>query len=592
MKLAQLFSGEVRSENTGRTQSAYAHTEGVNRQARSFTPGQTVSGEIISKNGSEVQIRLSDDTVLNARVDRNLNIEVGKSMTFEVKNNGSALTLSPLFTNVSADINVLKALDMAGLPVNETSVGMTKQLMEAGMPVNRSILQQIYREINSFPQGTVSDIVNLHKMQMPVNEANVNQMVSYGNLTHHLAEGMDAILGELPELFRSMAQEGDFQGAVRLYQDIFLLLEEGGEGQAGPGQGIIPQAPVGEATAGGFTALESGGREGLLSGPGGDKGEAAAPPGTAPADTPKEVIQDAPLRDGEGTRGMGRADSIPQAMREALAREVLELADGISPASGTAFDIRGQMTQFIQGQGDLGQLFSAMGLLGEAAGKSPQGAQALAKLLSGRPFQELLAGRLKENWTLRPEELALPGKVEELYKKLDRQLKSLSGVLESAGQNESAAFRAAASMSQNVDFMQQINQMYAYVQLPLKMQQREAHGELYVYANKRNLAGRDGKISALLHLDMEHLGPVDVYVALQSNKVNTRFYLRDEEMIDFIAGHMDILTRRLRDRGYDCSFAMTIRGEGDQEATEGGLQPILNREKGVMLSQYAFDVRT
>ena len=44
-------------------------------------------------------------------------------------------------------------------------------------------------------------------------------------------------------------------------------------------------------------------------------------------------------------------------------------------------------------------------------------------------------------------------------------------------------------------------------------------GELYVYTNKKNLADNDGNVSAFLHLDMDHLGPVDVYVAMQQQKV-------------------------------------------------------------------------
>ena len=219
--------------------------------------------------------------------------------------------------------------------------------------------------------------------------------------------------------------------------------------------------------------------------------------------------------------------------------------------------------------------------------------QALERLFSGENFRAFFAGALKGDWVLRPEELAVPGRVEELYRRLDRQLKGLATALEHAGQNGTEAFRATASLSQSVDFLQQLNQMYSYVQLPLRLQQRDAHGDLYVYTNKKNLAKKDGNVSALLHLDMENLGSVDVYVAMQSSKVSTKFYLRDEEMIDFMAAHMDILTERLRARGYDCSYAMAVREEKkEQTPAKGGLEPLLKQERGVMLSRYAFDVRT
>lgn len=50
--------------------------------------------------------------ILNARVDQNIYLELGKDLTFEVKNNGATLTLSPLFTNVATDGNIIKALEM------------------------------------------------------------------------------------------------------------------------------------------------------------------------------------------------------------------------------------------------------------------------------------------------------------------------------------------------------------------------------------------------------------------------------------------------------------------------------------------------
>ena len=147
MKLSQLFTGSLNTEetvHTAQTQSA-RNVADINRQIRSLIPGQTIRGEILSREGGEIQLRLSEDLILNARVDQSIHLEQGQSVTFEVKNNGSTLSLSPLFTNVASDVNILKALDMAGLPVNDTSVDMTKQLMEGGLPVNRSFLQQVYR---------------------------------------------------------------------------------------------------------------------------------------------------------------------------------------------------------------------------------------------------------------------------------------------------------------------------------------------------------------------------------------------------------------------------------------------------------------
>lgn len=588
MKLTQLFSGESRTDQTARAaQPTPVQAEQMARQIRSLVPGQTINGEIVARNGNEVQIRLSEDMVLNARIDRNMNIEIGRNMTFEVKNNGSSLTLSPLFTNVATDVNVLKALDMAGLPLNRNTVDMTEQLMAAGLPVNKGSLQQIFREINSFPQAFVSDIINLHKLQMPVNEANVNQMASYRNLTYQLVDGMNDILGAFPEVFDSMMAEGDVLGAVKLYQEVLSLAGEMG------------------------SARELGSAQGMGAGENQTVGENGQP---LQAGAGAEAVLDMAAEVAEGMRGeaqaagMGSAgqtagaqngmqegaamDAVQGNLRAAVAEEAMGLIDSLRLPPEEAAQLQNQIQQFAGGQMDAELFFAKLGTLADGARTSAGAMHALERLFSGENFRAFFANAFKADWVLRPEELAVPGKVEELYRRLDRQLKGLASALENAGQNGSEAFRAAASMSQNVDFLQQLNQMYSYVQLPLRFQQRDAHGDLYVYTNKKNLAKKDGNVSALLHLDMEHLGPVDVYVAMQNNKVNTKFYLQDDEMIDFMAAHMDILTDRLRERGYDCSYAMTTREEKDSEATKGGLEPLLKQERGVMLSRYAFDVRT
>lgn len=44
----------------------------------------------------------------------------------------------------------------------------------------------------------------------------------------------------------------------------------------------------------------------------------------------------------------------------------------------------------------------------------------------------------------------------------------------------------AGEIHSNVEFMNQVNQMYTYAQIPLKMSGQHASGELFVYTNKRH----------------------------------------------------------------------------------------------------------
>ena len=194
MKLGQLFGSEVYTGQTDTgAQVQSAHAAEFIRQINSLIPGQTIQGEILSIVENDVRILLEENNIIQAKVDAGVHLEEGQHVTFEVKNNGNTLSLSPLFTNVASDVNVLKAIDMAGLPVNQDSVMMTEQLMKAGLPVNRSMLQQVYREIRAFPQNVVSDVVNLHKLNLTVNETNMQQMSAYRNLEHQIVEGIHTI---------------------------------------------------------------------------------------------------------------------------------------------------------------------------------------------------------------------------------------------------------------------------------------------------------------------------------------------------------------------------------------------------------------
>ena len=174
--------------------------------------------------------------------------------------------------------------------------------------------------------------------------------------------------------------------------------------------------------------------------------------------------------------------------------------------------------------------------------------------------------------------------------------------LVSANAQNTPAFNATNNMSSNIDFLQQINQMYAYIQLPIKLSGGEsAHGDLYVFSNKKNMSSDDSVVTAFMHLDMDNLGPVDVYVSMDVNaggKVSTNFTVADDEILDFLNDNMHLLTDRLAKRGYDLQASMKVKGEEEDPEEnaldKGGVNLLLvhagtaGSYKGSMRS---FDVR-
>ena len=123
--------------------------------------------------------------------------------------------------------------------------------------------------------------------------------------------------------------------------------------------------------------------------------------------------------------------------------------------------------------------------------------------------------------------------------------------------------QAANNLSNNLDFMNQLNQMFQYVQLPLQMTGQDVHGDLYVYRNKHKKMSEDGSVSAALHLDMENLGPVDVFVKLLDTKVTTNFYVADDAVLDLINDNIHFLNERLKKRGYTMQVSLKLHDDID-----------------------------
>ena len=112
-----------------------------------------------------------------------------------------------------------------------------------------------------------------------------------------------------------------------------------------------------------------------------------------------------------------------------------------------------------------------------------------------------------------------------------------------------------------------------------------------MYTNKKNLVKKDGNVSALLHLEMEHLGTMDVYVAMQNSKVSTHFYMQDEATLDFIEQHIELLNERLTKKGYQMTTTATVKERAEQQSIA---KEFLKNDSGTMApiaSKLSFDVR-
>ena len=554
------FNQKSNASNTTQTTQNLPQNLQVMRAIRVLQAGQTIQGEIVSVKGDEVQLAIMKDVLIDAKLAQSMNLTPGMTMPFQVKANTSqGLSLIPLFTNTAADPNALKALDMAQIPINDRSLAMVQSMMEKGMSIDKQSVQEMYRDVTAFKDAVVRDIVSLHQMQMPVSEDNLTQFSLYQNNQHYLKDAFQTIGNAIGEQLEGLVADGNREGALVLVKELSKLFQS---------NGII----IGE------DAVFAKERIAIL---------------------PEQMLQENSIF----SEQMLQEDSI---LPEQMLREsnILQLTAEKNAEVVQNSDI-GQ--KVIINQDDLEQM-SDDGKNIEKYSETENVQQSVKSVPEQPEWENLIKNILKEKdtsriapmfekiwdkaiskeWFLEPESVMEKKNVRDYYEKLTGQIKQLEQIFKETGMEKSPAAKTVQNTVANLDFMNQMNQIHAYIQLPLKMANRNAHGELYIFANKKNLAKQEGKVTALLHLDMEHLGKMDVYVALENQKVSTNFYLEKEEYLDFLESHMDMLTTRLNKRGYTCDIKAILRNEDSEPVIT-----TIEKQQGqpMLLSMQAFDVR-
>lgn len=560
-------------------------------QTGRLEPGQTVNGEIVGRSGDEIQIRIAKDVVLNARMEQAIQASVGQQVTFEVRSQSSGVfNLRPLFQNMSQESTALQALTQAGIEVNGKSMQMVFAMMSEGMSIGKESVQDMYQQVLDLPEADVTSIVQLNRLGIPVTFENLQQFAAYKNYEHQLLSSFSQVADGIPQAVTDIFATGlPEEGNAFISRLLTIFAGEGGEALAGEPEAVENNTAVLED----IVITQEGSEENeaasnVLNQMGEDHAVDAetVPAGQkmvflAEEQTGKEPVGSS--TDQVVSGDVTEAGSLAEAEENAIPGEDrAKLAALVKNTGGSQETVR----QLQQGQLGKDELYKIVSELSRHA-QTPESQEAVKDLFVSKAFQKVFQEKIANQWTLTTPESVEKKEVAKLYERLNEQTRQLTQALSDAVKADSPLFKSVQNIRENVDFMNQMNQMYAYVQLPLKWKGENAHGDLYVYTNKKNLAGKDGNVSAFLHLDMQHLGMVDVYVAMERGKISTNFYLVDEKALELLEKNMDMLTKRLTEKGYQAQAKVMLKEEADNVMEE-----IIKTDRNIsIVSELSFDVR-
>ena len=598
-----------------------------------LSAGSIFEGTINSVRGGKVTLALGNGQTITARLDGKMDLQQGSSMFFQVRaNDGQTIAIRPYteLGNVSNPI-LLNALSAAQVPATDRTLVMVDTMMQEQMSIGRQSILDMAKLVGANPDVNVQTIVQMTKLGLPVTEEMAAQFENYLSDRQALVGEMDLAAGHMMELLSDEALSPET--AFSLYGkmlDIFMPGEEAADagvtaaaGQessaAEAGAGAMAEAvgqenaaTVSEAEAGAPTAAEQG------------TAAASAVAEEAGAASTAETAGQGAAAEAETGVGVtaeltyGRTAETPGTVGELLSKEQIEhlgkMLRNIPALIGNEEIFAGgeQEEVFVDTLSEGGPEVAKLMAQEEAAQEQPVlnekltaeqflqklgralaqnggfGFAGMQKLFAGKEFQTIFRSVIEKQWLLQPEELKQEHKVSGLYERLEQQLSQMEEAVRATGSTQNTFLQTASQVHGNLEFMNQMNQIYHYVQLPLKMSGQNANGELYVYANRKNLRDPDAELTAFLHLDMEQLGSTDVSVRMQNRSVRTNFYLEDDASYDLVEKHLEVLNKRLKSKGYQSSITVT-----HEKKDISFKENIVKKGKATVgsLHRYSFDVR-
>lgn len=576
-----------------------------------LSSGSVFEGTVSSVKNGKVTLALSDGQTIIARLSGKVPLSQGTPMFFQVKSNdGATIEIKP-YTGAGSGGNPIltNALTEGTVPVTERNLAMVDAMMKEQMPIDKQSLLNMARIANMNPGVDITTVVNMTKLGIPVSPEMAAQFENYMTDEHAILQEMDQAMNELADLAGSHDLTPD-QAVQMNHKILSILLPEqtatgapvNTEGQIETGGQTTAEGQIvtgGQITAEGQTTSEGqiltdgrlGAEEQTVNGEQTTTAGQAIQEGTG-GQAIGEVLSD------QQFSSLGRllqnipslvesTKLFPEAMEQDIFIDTLEdesVAQNLmtedaawKAADGkTALDKNLTVSDFLR---------TVSQLLSENNGMASQSIQ---KLFGSDAYKSLLRNVMEQQWLIQPEALKQEKKISQLYEKLEQQMRQVEDALKEAGVTKTRFPETAAEVRGNIEFMNQLNQAYTYVQVPLKMSGQNANGELYVYTNKKNLRDPDAELSAFLHLDLEHLGSTDVSVKMQHRNVKTNFYMADDASYDLVEKYLPILEQKLKDKGYQCTITMT---KEEKKVSFGDDFLRKDMPQTGTLHRYSFDVR-
>lgn len=565
---SQSVSGAVSSSGSNRNEAVDRSVQNQNVQninsqnntgginLRDLAAGDVFRGEIININNQNVEILLDGNEHINATMQQALGLNIGEKLLFQVKDNSDTqLVIRPIANNEVSSELVNKSLLTAGLTINDKNIAIVKELIANGQPIDKQSIINMIKLSSVYANESIDKLIDMTKNGIEINRENLDMYDAYTTSSHYISENImeigDGILEVFEKLLESDVNFSDFTENNVNIEDT------------------TGNTTTNDITSGNFNE-NSINPENLM-------GNTISSDSFMKINTILEDLSNIFDADNDNKQisesinvdknNIYNKESIQEASKEST-KDFLKMVD-----SSDTFK----------------ELSEVLKNIGENMPK-----EAFNNIIKSPVFKEKITKLLMDRLYLNPTKLSedkkiVKNEVDKIYDKLNKLTEMIKNMPENV-KSENLSL-AGDKLSKNMNFMNELNNIEAYVQVPVKFSEGNKNGDLYVYNRRRNKKINDDTLTAFLHLQLDYLGATDINISLKKNSVTAKFTLEDETSRNLVEDNLGELAERLEKIGYNVTISTELSEKKSQEFN--AILPITsNNENAVSIKRYIFDIRT
>ena len=557
--------------------------------------GQTLKGVVSDVHSDQITLVMEDGTAFTGCLPDAGQYSIGQKAAFKIVSlDQNTIYMKAVSTSYLLDMEdtIDQALEEAGLPKSARNSDVVRSLLMNQQSISRENLLSSIRLCATYPDADVNSVITLRRLGLPLTPENLAQFEQYENNDHSLLDHFAQITDSIGDLMNAIGTQVPRLSGQTAGQLLNLALSS----SLTPEEQALKEAQAAASEA----QTEAAAQEGEES----DAPETAekAPANAADAALSEETeVSSSPfsrmkqifssLTDGASAAKAALSETgLAKDYKVPFIHE--QVGFSLSPEEREAFHsllsdlpLPEELTTSLQE----GTLTTRDFLTAVRQALPRMSSEQAAGLLSSPAFQRLVKDQFLSNWTLSPEKLKQKGAVEELYQQISSQVDKLSHFSQDVfGKNLFENLQQQTTQTnQNLNFMKLLNDTYQYVQLPVKLQQQNAHGDLYVMTRKESLRRHPDSLKALLHLDMDHLGSLDIHIIRENTSITTKFFVDEKDTLQLLEKNINLLQDALNEQGFSFSSEFSMK-----EKDFNLVNDFMNAEAPVgTIARYNFDLR-